>query len=257
MSEAITEAASRPVARSRDRALRILGLAGLAAASVGLFFVSRGKWSDAIIDSGREWIVPDALARGDLLYRDVVYWFGPFTPYFHAAFFKILGSSFQTLVVAGVVGSIGVLAALYFALTAVTGRREAGLWSALTIPTLMFMPNAGGSILGMGFRMWHAGAFGLLAIAFASRPGARTSLRRILMVGFLCALAGLCRTEWGLAILAGSLLAAGVRLNFRTDFVREAVLIAGASGLLFGAVMTVFIAAAGPASILADAPVLL
>src|SRR5207249_10307282 len=66
----------------------------LVAPTILLFLVSRGKWSDAIIDSGREWIVPDALARGDLLYRDVVYWFGPFTPYFHAAFFALFGSSF-------------------------------------------------------------------------------------------------------------------------------------------------------------------
>jgi hypothetical protein len=45
----------------------------LLAGSIGLFLLSRGKWSDPLIDSGREWIVPDALARGDLLYRDVVY----------------------------------------------------------------------------------------------------------------------------------------------------------------------------------------
>jgi len=82
----------------RKRRIAAIGAAALVLASVGLFLVSRGKWSDAIIDSGREWIVPDALARGDLLYRDVVYWFGPFTPYFHAAFFRIFGSSFSTLV---------------------------------------------------------------------------------------------------------------------------------------------------------------
>ena len=55
------------------------------AATAALFLVSRGLWSDPLIDSGREWIVPDALARGELLYRDVAYWFGPFTPYWHAA----------------------------------------------------------------------------------------------------------------------------------------------------------------------------
>ncbi|HZI67356.1 MAG TPA: hypothetical protein VFF17_12395, partial [Thermoanaerobaculia bacterium] len=131
----------------RSRFAAAAGVGAFAAATVGLFLVSRGKWSDALVDSGREWIVPDALARGDLLYRDVVYWFGPFTPYFHAAFFEVLGSSFRTLVVAGIAGSIGVLAALHFALRAVTGKREALAWTALAVPVLVFMPNAGGSIL--------------------------------------------------------------------------------------------------------------
>jgi hypothetical protein len=53
--------------------------------TAGLWIVSRGKWSEAIIDSGTEWIYADALARGEMLYGDVLYWFGPFTPYFQAA----------------------------------------------------------------------------------------------------------------------------------------------------------------------------
>ena len=83
-------AGGRDVSRRRAAAL-----AAFALATVALYVVSRGKWSDALIDSGREWIVPDALARGELLYRDVVYWFGPFTPYFQAAFLRLFGSSFR------------------------------------------------------------------------------------------------------------------------------------------------------------------
>ena len=50
--------------------------------------------------------------EGQMLYRDVVYWFGPFTPFYHALFFRLFGSSFSTLVLAGAVTSAGVLAAL-------------------------------------------------------------------------------------------------------------------------------------------------
>jgi len=96
-------------------------------ASVGLFLVSLGKWSDPIIDSGSEWMYADALARGQLLYRDVVYWFGPFTPYFQAIFLRIFGSSFVSLVISGIVGSVFTLVALYWALRRVSGRREAFL----------------------------------------------------------------------------------------------------------------------------------
>jgi hypothetical protein len=237
----------------------------LVASTIVLFLVSRGKWSDAIIDSGTEWIYADSLARGEMLYRDVVYWFGPFTPYFHAAFFKIFGSSFRTLVVAGIAGSLGVLAALYFALRRVTGRREAALWTAFAIPVLVFMPNAGGSILGMGYRMWHAAAFALLAIALAARAPLRERVLTPVGAGALCALAGLCRTEWGLAALVACLstqflrrqleLGHGVRKEGAVW--KEGALTAGAAVLLFSGVYVLFAEAAGPDAILYDAPVLL
>jgi hypothetical protein len=242
----------------RDRWQVVAGLSVLGLASIGLFLVSRGKWSDAIIDSGREWIVPDALARGGLLYRDVVYWFGPFTPYFHAAFFALFGSGFRTLVLAGVVGSIGVLAALHFALRTVTGRREAFLWTALAIPALVFMPNAGGSILGMGYRIWHAAAFALAGIALAGKPiaGRRPTLRAA-AVGAFCALSALCRTEWGVVALAASafVLAMGEADPRRRG--RDVAASAGAFLAVFGGTIGAFIASAGWKAVVEDGHVLL
>jgi hypothetical protein len=241
----------------RERRIAAIGAAALSLASIGLFLVSRGKWSDAIIDSGREWIVPDALARGDLLYRDVVYWFGPFTPYFHAAFFRIFGSSFATLVLAGIVGSLGVLAALYFALRRVTGKPEAALWTALAIPALVFMPNAGGSILGMGYRMWHAAAFGLLAVAVVTLPGERRRGWNAPLAGTLAALAGLCRTEWGLLTLLGVGLAVLKKEGDRRRLWEEELRVAGAFVIVFGGTLGLFALAAGWESLVRDAPVVL
>jgi hypothetical protein len=227
------------------------------AATVGIFAISRGKWSDAIIDSGREWIVPDALARGDLLYRDVVYWFGPFTPYFHAAFFRVFGSSFRTLVVAGVVGSIGVLAALFFALRAVTGRREAVLWTALAVPALIFMPNAGGSILGMGYRIWHAAVFALLAVAVLIEPAHGRRSWAPAFAGTLAALASLCRTEWGLITLAGAGLVVFHRETDRRKVWPKELRLFGAFFVVFAGVFAFFGIRAGWGSFVRDAPVLL
>ena len=197
---------------------RGLGGAALFAAAVlataVLWIVSRGKWSDAIIDSGTEWIHPDALARGEMLYRDDLYWFGPFTPYFQAAVFRLFGSSFATLAVCGLAVAAGVLAALYFALRRVTDRCEALLWTALAIPALVFMPNSGGAILGMGNRIWHAAGFALLSCGLASIPGSRRNGLRCLGAGVCAGLAGLCRTEWGVIALVSALAATWVRLPF-------------------------------------------
>jgi hypothetical protein len=240
----------------RRRALFLAAALAFAAATAALFVVSRGKWSDALVDSGREWIVPDTLSRGGLLYRDVVYWFGPFTPYFHAAFFEILGSSFRTLVVAGVVGSIGVLAALHAALRTVTRKAEAAVWTALAVPALVFMPNAGGSILGMGYRMWHAAAFAMLAVVAISRPRGKGSALMPVVAGIFSALAGLCRTEWGVAALVSCAVAVAARRVDRAG-VWHVLVAAGAALVVFGGVLGAFAVAAGADAVLRDGPVLL
>ena len=227
----------------------------VAVATAILFVVSRGKWSDALIDSGREWIVPDALSRGELLYRDVVYWFGPFTPYWHALFFRLAGSSFGTLVVAGIVSSAAILACLRWALLRITDRRQANAWTAVAIPWLIFMPDAGGAILGMGFRMWHAAGFGLLALTLLIlRPGSPA----LDFVGGLAAgAAGLCRTEWGVAVLVAAVVAVALRSEKRATMRAPFVRVVAGFALAFGGGLGLFAWFAGPAALFRDAPVLL
>lgn len=222
--------------------------------TIGLYSVSKGKWSDALIDSGNVWIVPDALARGDLLYRDIVHWFGPFTPYAHSLIFRLFGSGFPTLVLAGALGAAAVLASLWLALRRVTGRLEAAAWTALAIPVLVFMPNSGGAILGMGYRMWHAAGFCLAAVAFAVGRNESAASRQLLS-GALAGLAGLCRAEWGLAALAGVLIAVSVQEG-RSRLWPSALRLIGAFLLVFGGVLGAFVLATGSA-VLRDAPVLL
>jgi len=227
--------------RHRLPAAGFLAAAGLAAGL--LWSVSRGKWSDAIIDSGREWLVPDALARGELLYRDVVYWFGPFTPYLHALFLKVFGSSFSTLALAGTLESLGFLAALLWATGRVAGRRVAVVATVLAVPVIVFMPNAGGVLIGMGYR--NAATFSLLAIVAASGLGKVSRKSSFAAAGALAGLSGLCRTEWGAATLLSLLVATGLRARRRNEIPRDALILSGAAIAVFGTGLGVFAALAG------------
>jgi len=239
----------------RPRRLAVLAVPVAAAATVVLFLVSRGKWSDPIIDSGREWIVPDALARGELLYRDVVYWFGPFTPYFQSLFLRVFGSSLASLVLSGAVASVGILAALYFALRTLTDRAMSLLTTILAVPALLFMPNAGGALLGMGYRIWHAAGFGLAALALACREG-KGGRRRMAAAGALAGLSGLCRTEWGLVILAAVLLAR-VRLRRKKGIAAQLGFALLLYAAVFGGVLFFFVAVAGRDAVIREGHVLL
>lgn len=231
----------------------VVGLLIVAAATAALFLVSCGKWSDPIIDSGREWIVPDALSRGELLYLDVVYWFGPFTPYWHALFFRLAGSSFRTLVLAGIVSSAAILVCLRMALIRITEVKQTNAWVALAIPWLIFMPDSGGALLGMGFRMWHAAGFGLLALTLVIlRPGSRAL---DFAAGLAAGSAGLCRTEWGLAVLVATGLALWLRSSKPT--VSSCARVVAGFTLAFGGGLGIFAWLAGPDALFRDAPVLL
>ena len=178
-----------------------------------------------------------------MLYRDVVYWFGPFTPYLHAGFFAVFGSSFGTLTLAGIVGSAAALAALFACTSLVAGRRAAFLWTAIAIPLLVFMRYSGGGILGMGYRMWHAAAFALAAcaVAFSRRPSAA----RAAGAGALVGMAGLCRADWGL--LAAAALAAGLALAGpgARDAARRIAIVVATAAAVFALGMLPFVAAAG------------
>ncbi len=240
----------------RRRGALAAGLA-VAAASAALYLVSKGLWSDALIDSGREWIVPDALARGELLYRDVVYWFGPFTPYFQAAFLRAFGSGFAALVVAGAAAAAAILAVLHAMLRRVAGRRAALAWTALAIPALVFMPNAGGALLGMGYRIWHAAGFTLAAVALASRPPGRRPALVAFGAGACAGLAGLCRTEWGLAAAAAVVLAGILRAHRAGEGARLAAIGLAGAAAVFGAGLGLFLWRAGAGPVLIDGHVLL
>jgi hypothetical protein len=243
----------RPEFRILERTTYRISAAAVAAASVALFLVSRGKWTDAIVDSGTEWLYADAISRGDVLYRDVVYWFGPFTPCFLAAFMIPFGSTFRALAAAGIVGSLAALAALYVALRTVAERPLPELWTAVAIPALVFMPESGGSILGMGYRIWHPATFALLAIAVAARPlPARSSLSTAIAAGALSAMAALSRLEWGLISLGAVLVCSFVRGGMGKPFLRDSTAAIVSFLLLSVAVLGPFIAAAGPRTVLED-----
>ena len=232
---------------------RFLAVAMLAA-TAALAVASLGKWSDPLIDSGREWLVPDALARGRLLYRDVVYWFGPLTPYFHAALFRAFGSGFGTLALAGVLTAAAALAALNATIGRLADRPAAALWTALAVPALVFMPDAGGAIVGMGYRIWDAAALSLLALFLVSGPS--VSGRSAAAAGAAAALAGLCRIEWGLAALAASALVLARRRGRGESLAPLAGLAAGFA-TIFGGVWGFFFVRVGWRTVVLEQPVFL
>ena len=65
---------------------------------IALAFWSWRKWLDILVDFGHELYIPWQWASGKVLFRDIVFFNGPFSQYFNALIFYLFGTSFINLV---------------------------------------------------------------------------------------------------------------------------------------------------------------
>jgi hypothetical protein len=78
-------------------------------------FTTWAAWGDLTIDSGHEMYVPELLAQGKILYRDVWFMYGPVAPYFNSYLFRLFGLHLSVLYWAGSLSALGSAIFLYLA----------------------------------------------------------------------------------------------------------------------------------------------
>jgi hypothetical protein len=86
--------------------------------SIGIAFIilaawSWRKWTDPIIDMGRELYVPWQITQGKALYRDIASLYGPFSSYINAFFFKLFGISLFTIILCNLTVLAGFTMVMY------------------------------------------------------------------------------------------------------------------------------------------------
>ncbi len=101
------------------------------------------KWSDPIIDVGRELYVPWQITHGRVLYRDIASLFGPLSPYVNALWFTLFGVSLRTLVFCNLAIFAAMTAAIYDLVRRATDRVTA-MTASLAILLLFGFAQYGG-----------------------------------------------------------------------------------------------------------------
>jgi len=134
-------------------------------------------WLDPIIDTGRDLYIPEQLRHGLKLYRDVLYYYPPLTPYLLAVKTAFIGSSLSSYVAIGIGTVIATMIAIYALARVVCGRwgaaGAASLFAACSIAgrstwgTNYMFPYAHAATLGMLFFVAFAAC--LAAYLFADR----------------------------------------------------------------------------------------
>jgi hypothetical protein len=161
-----------------------------------------GHWGDVQIDCGREMYVPVAILKGNLIYRDFWYQYGPLPPYLQALAFMIFGINLNTLYVLGMISVVSA-ALLLFEI----GRNFELVLPAAMTPALFFLvesfrPTIFNFIFPYSYAAPLAAVFGL-ACLYSTIQHARTGRQRwLLLAALYTSLALLTKQEFGLACLA-------------------------------------------------------
>ena len=66
-------------------------------AGVLMCWISWGKWMDVIVDFSLQVYAPWQLSEGQVLYKDIVYIYGPLSAYVHSLLFRVFGPGISTL----------------------------------------------------------------------------------------------------------------------------------------------------------------
>lgn len=70
-----------------------------------LLSLTWARWGDPVVDTGRELEVAWKASMGWMLYRDMAYNYGPFSPYLNALFLMLFGTKLNAIVLCGILSA--------------------------------------------------------------------------------------------------------------------------------------------------------
>lgn len=163
-----------------------------------------GTWFDPIVDFGREIYVPLQLVDGDVLYRDVAYFNGPFSPYLNSLWLRIGGPDLDVLFLANA-AVLFLFCLLMNELVAKVSSRPAAFLATSTFLWLcafnQYFPIANYNwIAPYSHEVTHGLVLSALAIWFANQSVKSSRVGWDFCSGFCCGLIFLTKCEIAVAV---------------------------------------------------------
>jgi hypothetical protein len=189
---------------SDDEVTRRDGLVALAFAVAFAFFIALSwqKWPLVTADSARELYVPFQMLRGQRLYEDFYYLYGPVAPVLNSALLAAFGARLEVLYVASLL-NLALIMGLLYALA----RQLLGPWPSAMVLFVFFTHFAlGRDIWGYAWPYAFAATYGVtlgltLLVALA-RFMATGRLRWLVVGGVAMGLSVVTKLEYGFAAAA-------------------------------------------------------
>jgi 4-amino-4-deoxy-L-arabinose transferase-like glycosyltransferase len=161
------------------------------------------RWTQPLLDHGREMNLPARILAGERLYADAQFLYGPFAPYFNAALYGVFGVHLSVLKTGGAVCAVLILLMIYW-----LARRLMGQWESALAAGLVLVICALKSTANYVQPYAYAALYGLVfALGSLMATVAYLKTRRSATLAFAGALAGLSlisKPEIALASLAAA-----------------------------------------------------
>ena len=191
-------------------------------AVLALFFaygvaVSWQRWTNPLIDAGREMNVPLRLLNGEMLYSDIRHIYGPLSPWVHAALYRIFGPSLNVLYADGIACGAVAVGLVYWLSRRLMRPAAAGV-AALNVMWLCVFKPSGNYMSPYSYNALHGTIIGLATLVVLTRAVRASSF--FFLAGLLAGLTLLAKTEMGTAAVAAGIVAAAIAPSARTSRLR-------------------------------------
>jgi hypothetical protein len=208
--------------------------------------VSWQMWANPVIDGGREMDTPLRLLRGEMIYSEVYYLYGPFAPYFNALLFKTFGIHLNVLYAAGLAGALLLVLSVFHLARGFMNPFES-LMAATAVLLLCIFKQGGNMIFPYSYAVLYGTLFGTSALAALLDYVRSKRTGYALAAGVLSGLALCCKLEFGVAALAALIVSV---ISLRAERRMRIALLALPAALIIPALIYGWILARIPAGTL-------
>ena len=186
----------------------------LVAAGLLMAHISWLKWPDLVIDFGEQAYIAWRLSEGSVLYRDIVYFYGPLSSYIHAFLFNLFGPQLIVLIIFNLI-LVAALTLSIYRLFLFMGSRLSATVAGLTFLTVfafaqyLWMGNHN-FICSYVYDVTHGIFLSFLAAGQFVKFAKTRQNAKLVFLGLLSGLVLLTKIEvslaWTTAVLAGLIL---------------------------------------------------
>jgi 4-amino-4-deoxy-L-arabinose transferase-like glycosyltransferase len=195
--------ADHPGYLTRQDARALLALAALFAA---MLIGSWQRWTQPIVDHGREMNLPARILAGEILYKDVQCLYGPFAPHFNATLYSIFGTHLSTLHTSGLICALLILLMIYWLARQLMGRWEA-LLAAGFVLVICAIKSTANYVSPYAFAALYGLVFALGSLVCTVRYLRGNRVHWIFWSGLCAGLALISKPEATIAAMAAAAIA--------------------------------------------------
>lgn len=161
------------------------------------------RWTQPLIDHGREMNLPARILAGEQLYVDVQFLYGPFAPYFNAFLYRLFGVNLHVLRLSGAICAMLILLMIYWLARQLMSVWEATLATGMVL-VICAIKSSANYISPYAYAALYALVFALCSLIGTIKFVGLKRAHWMIWAGLFAGLAVISKPELALAAMAAA-----------------------------------------------------